>query len=123
MPEQNKPEHLPLPSAALGDEGYRRLLVQARICDAAHAAVTLELYGGLRIRTGCAQIPMHAATVREALAVLYRVLPGAERLLQSPDALSEHFRVSINGDQVTADLDRALHAGDRLILFSASVGG
>lgn len=123
MPSDDQTEILPMPSPAVADADYRRLLVERNICNEALPAVIVELYGNLRIKSGCSQIPLHASTIREAIALLYRVLPRAERLLHRPEEITEHFRFSINGHEVTTDLDHRLRDGDRLILFSASVGG
>ena len=104
-------------------EGYRRALVHHGFCDSSQASITLELYGNLRIKTGCEHLPIHAATVLGALEVLRRVYPEAERLLPEDASVAEHFRFSINGGEVTTALHHSLVEGDHLILFSATVGG
>ena len=109
----------PLTSA----EDARAALVAAGLCPAGAPAVFLELFGGLRLRTGCEVLPLRAGTVGEALGVLRRVFPKAERLLPGDGEMSDHYRFSINGGSVTTDLGHPLAEGDRLILFSASVGG
>lgn len=109
----------PLDSA----EAYRRALAHHGLCDSAQAAVTLELFGSLRIRTGAADLPIHADTVGRALQALRRICPETEKLLPPEGELGEHFRFSINGQTVTTELAHPLREGDRLILFSATVGG
>jgi molybdopterin converting factor small subunit len=104
-------------------EQARAALAALGLCDAARPAVTLELYGGLRLRAGCRMLPLHAATVGEALEVLRAACPRAGRLLPAAGELGEHYRFSLNGRTVTADPAQPLQAGDRLIVFSASVGG
>jgi len=102
---------------------HRRALVETGVCQSIHPAVTLELYGNLRLKTGRDVLPMRAESIATALAVLKRVCPQAERLLPQGAALAEHFRFSINGRVVTTDITTALQEGDHVILFSASVGG
>lgn len=101
----------------------RQLLVQAGYCAPRAPAVTLELFGSFRMRTGCEMLPLRAGTVGEALEVLTAVFPQTTRLLPSGGDLGEHFRFSINGATVTTDSSQALREGDQLIFFSASVGG
>lgn len=104
-------------------EQCRAALAGLGLCDAARPPVTLELYGGLRLKAGCRALPLHAGSVGEAMAVLRAACPRLERLLPAGAALGEHYRFSLNGRAVTADPGHPLHAGDRLIVFSASVGG
>lgn len=104
-------------------EACRAALAGLGLCQAERPAVTLELYGGLRLRTGCRLLPLHAGTVGEALDVLTAVFPKARRLLPAGGALGEHYRFSLNGRAVTADPAHPLESGDHLIVFSASVGG
>jgi molybdopterin converting factor small subunit len=85
--------------------------------------VFVELYGTLRIRTGQASVPVHAATIRAAMRALAETRPEIGRLLPPVEQLALTHRFSINGRGVTTDLDTPLVEGDRLILFSASVGG
>lgn len=101
----------------------RRSLVEAGVCQERHPAVTVELYGSLRLKSGRELVPMRADTIATAVAVLRRACPPLSRLLPDGDALTENFRFSINGRTVTTDLSAPLREGDRLILFSASVGG
>jgi molybdopterin converting factor small subunit len=101
----------------------RQALVASGVCLPAHPGVTVELYGSLRLKTGRDQVPMRADTIGTALAVLRRALPQAERLLPRGPALAENFRFSVNGRSVTTDLATELLEGDRVIVFSASVGG
>lgn len=101
----------------------RRSLVEAGLCQEHHPAVTVELYGSLRLKAGRAVVPMRADTIATAVVVLRRVCPPVARLLPEGDALTENFRFSVNGHAVTTDLSAPLREGDRLILFSASVGG
>ncbi len=112
------PETPPEDAAAL-----RALLVARGFCAGDAPAISLELYGGLRLRTGCEVLPLHAATVGAALEALRRIFPVVERLLPNTGELGEYYRFSINGKTVTTDLEQRLVEGDRLILFSASVGG
>ncbi len=98
-------------------------MVETGICQSVHPAVTLELFGSLRLMTGRDVLPMRADTIGTAVTVLKRVCPQALRLLPEGAALSENFRFSINGHTVTTDLATALREGDHVILFSASVGG
>ncbi len=112
------------PVAPLEDAAsLRALLVTRGFCAGDAPAVSLELYGGLRLRTGCEVLPLHAETVGAALEALRRIFPVVERLLPNPEELGEYYRFSINGKTVTTDLEQRLVEGDRLILFSASVGG
>ena len=104
-------------------EEYRRALAHFGFCDADHPAMTLELYGSLRIKTGCALLPLHAERIETAFAALRRIFPEAERILPEVSDMGEHFRFSVNGRTVTTDLAQPLSEGDHLILFSASVGG
>ncbi|HKI99511.1 MAG TPA: MoaD/ThiS family protein [bacterium] len=104
-------------------EQCRAALVRLGLCDGARPAVILELYGGLRLKAGCRSLPLHAATIGEALQVLRTACPKVQRLLPPPHELEGHYRFSLNGRAVTADPDHALQTGDRLIVFSASVGG
>jgi hypothetical protein len=72
------------PTAPLAEHeaaDYRARLVAQGLCDAADAAVTVELYGSLRLRAGRAQVPLHAANIAAALAVLRRAYPQLQRLL------------------------------------------
>jgi molybdopterin converting factor small subunit len=101
----------------------RAALVAQGVCDPAHPPVTVELYGGLRMRGGRAQVPLHADTIRRAVQVLRRALPQLTRVLPDGDEVRAHVRFSVNGQRVTDDLDLPLRAGDRLVVFSASVGG
>jgi hypothetical protein len=101
----------------------RRTLVDTGLCLEAHPAITLELYGSLRSKAGREFVPMRADTIGTAVAVLKRVCPQVARLLPEGAALAENFRFAINGHSVTTDLSAGLSEGDRLILFSASVGG
>jgi hypothetical protein len=105
------------------EEEVRALLVRLGHCPARAPAVTVELYGSLRLKTRCASLPLRAASIGEALAVLLRVCPRLESLLEPSEAADAHFRVSINGRTVTTERAHPLREGDRLILFSASVGG
>ncbi len=102
---------------------HRRTLVETGVCQSVHPAVTLELYGSLRLKTGRDVLAIRAETIATAVAVLKRVCPQALRLLPEGAALAENFRFSINGRTVTTDLATALREGDHVILFSASVGG
>jgi molybdopterin-guanine dinucleotide biosynthesis protein A/molybdopterin converting factor small subunit len=104
-------------------QAYRRALAHLGFCDASHPAVTLELYGNLRIRTGCGQLPLHGDSVATVCQVLQRVYPEAAKWLPKPEQLPEHFRFAINGDEVVTDLDHPLRENDHLIVFSATVGG
>jgi molybdopterin converting factor small subunit len=111
------------PVAPESPEAARAALAVLGLCDPARPAVTLELYGGLRLRTGCRALPLHAGTVREALDVLREVYPKSRRLMPDDGAADGHYRFSINGRDVTADEAHVLRAGDQVIVFSASVGG
>jgi hypothetical protein len=104
-------------------EQCREALVRLGLCDGARPAVTLELYGGLRLKAGCRVLHLHAGTVGEAMQVLRVACPRVQRLLPPAEALGEHYRFSLNGHGVSADPGLALQPGDRLIVFSASVGG
>jgi hypothetical protein len=101
----------------------RRSLVEAGVCQEQHPAVTVELYGSLRLKAGRELVPMRADTIATAIMVLRRAHPPLSKLLPEGDALTENFRFSVNGRAITTDLSAPLHEGDRLILFSASVGG
>jgi molybdopterin converting factor small subunit len=112
------------PETPLEDAAALRALLVARgFCAGDAPAVSLELYGGLRLRTGCEVLPLHAETVGAALEALRRIFPVVERLLPNHEELGEYYRFSINGKTVTTDLEQPLAEGDQLILFSASVGG
>ena len=101
----------------------RAALAAAGLCDAALPAVTVELYGGLRLRAKCAGLPLHAATVGEALTVLQSALPNVRRILPAGGELTAHYRFAVNGTTVTTDLGYVLREDDHQIVFSASVGG
>ena len=104
-------------------EEARTMLCAMGLCETIHPAVVLELYGGLRIRTGCACLPLRAGTILGALQVLARVYPRTTEFFPDPRLAGEHYRFSINGGKVGQDVHASLSEGDRLILFSASVGG
>jgi hypothetical protein len=91
--------------------------------DAAHPAVSLELYGTLRIRAGRPAVALRADSIRTAMRLLLEALPELARHLPPEADLPRTHRFSINGGAVTTDLDAALREGDHLVLFSASVGG
>lgn len=112
------------PDGPLKDEtALRDLLVARGYCPTDAPAVSLELYGGLRLRTGCEVLPLRAGTVGAALTTLRQLFPKVERLLPANEKLGEYYRFSINGRMVTTDLNHPLVENDHLILFSASVGG
>ena len=111
-------DSLPMDAAAV-----RASLVEAGHCQREKPAVILELYGGLRIKSGCSVLPLHAGNIAEAIDVLRRVFPKADDLLPEGESLGDHYRFSINGKTVTRDISHPLVEGDRLVLFSASVGG
>ena len=104
-------------------QAYRRALAHHGLCEPTDPAITLELYGNLRIRTGCGALPMRAGDVGTAFRVFRAVYPEAARWMPENEDLPEHFRFSINGGEVTTNLDHALQENDQLILFSATVGG
>lgn len=105
------------------ESDFRRLLVGRGLCTEKHPPVTLELYGSLRTKTGCGNLPVHAHTIGEALQALKRICPSVLRVLPDEAQLGEHYRFSVNGGDVFTDLRHPLKAHDHLILFSASVGG
>ena len=112
------------PEAPVEDEAaMRALLVTRGFCAGDAPAVSLELYGGLRLKTGCEVLPLRAGTVGAALDALRRIFPVVERLLPADGEMGEYYRFSINGKTVTTDLEQPLAEDDHLILFSASVGG
>jgi molybdopterin converting factor small subunit len=90
---------------------------------AAHPAVTVELYGTLRIRAGRPAVALRSDSIRTALRLLREALPALARHLPPEADLPRTHRFSINGGAVTTDLDAPLREGDHLVLFSASVGG
>ena len=90
---------------------------------AAHPAVSVELYGTLRIRTGRPALALRADSIRTALRLLREALPELARHLPPEEELPHTHRFSINGGAVTTDLDTPLREGDHVVLFSASVGG
>ncbi len=104
-------------------ESYRAALARLGFCDGAQPPITLELYGNLRIKTGCAGLPIHAGTVGAAYGALQSIYPDLKRWLPESEKLAAHLRFSINGNRVTTDLDYPLRDGDHVILFSATVGG
>ena len=122
MPTGNEPTVV-LPPEAGGADAVRKALIAQGVCDPAHPAVTVELYGSLRLRSGRAEVPLHADSIRRAVQVLCRALPQMALALADGNELSTHFRFSINGQRVAGDLGLPLRAGDHLIVFSASVGG
>lgn len=109
--------------AAPTPEAFRAALVRRGWCDGRQAPVVVELYGGLRLKSGCDRVPLHADSVAEALAALERACPEVRRLLPPGPELLEHYRFAVNGRHVVSDLAHPLRPGDHLILFSASVGG
>lgn len=112
-----------LGASALSVEECRAALVRLGYCTAGHPAVTLELYGSLRLKTGWEMLPLHANTVGEAVEILRHIHPKAARLLPAPVEIEKHFRFAINGGAVTGDVSHRLRDGDHVVLFSASVGG
>jgi len=105
------------------EEADRDALTRQGLCLKEHPAVSIELYGSLSIRSGLARVALRADTIRGALSVLVLAQPTVARLLGPLDKLAEYHRFSINGRAITTDLDTPLKEGDRLVLFSASVGG
>ncbi len=114
---------LPAPTLVDTEAGCRAALVRLGLCHAGHAPVTLELYGGLRLKTRHRTLPLRAETVGGAIAVLKAVYPALQRMLPEGAALAEHYRFSINGEVVGHDLDYRLAPEDHVVLFNASVGG
>ena len=104
-------------------EAERDALVAQGQCQGGHPAVTLELYGSLRLKSGRASLPLRADTVGTALNLLLTLFPALSQKLPPPPELFEHYRVSINGRTLVRDHCHALNEGDHLILFSANVGG
>ncbi|MDH4247467.1 MAG: MoaD/ThiS family protein [Deltaproteobacteria bacterium] len=104
-------------------EETRAALVAQGRCHPGHPAVTLELYGNLRLKAGCASLPIRADSVSTALDLLLTLIPSLSAQLPTGPALFEHYRVSINGRNLVRELDHALEEGDHLVLFSATVGG
>lgn len=90
---------------------------------AAHPAVSVELYGTLRLRSGRPAVALRADSIRTALRLLREALPELGRHLPPENELPHTHRFSINGSAVTTDLDTPLREGDHVVLFSASVGG
>jgi molybdopterin converting factor small subunit len=86
------------------------------------AQVTIELFGIPRRRAGVAQVAVAAETVRAALQQLESRCPQLEGLLQS-SGLSPHYLLSIDGERFVGNLDMAVPADARLLLFSADAGG
>jgi molybdopterin converting factor small subunit len=113
-----------VPAAQVPDlAADRRALVETGVCDPAHPAVTVELYGSLRLKAARDAVPMRADTLATAVSIVKRVCPPLARLLPDGAALAENFRFSINGRTVTTELATLLAEGDRVLVFSASVGG
>ena len=92
-------------------------------CTAGAPAVTLELYGSLRLKTGCEVLALRAHTLGEAGKVLLRAYPALGGLIRDDATLRDHYRFSLNGLHVVTDPSKPLNDGDHVLLFSASVGG
>ena len=105
------------------DDAVLESLTRRGLCSPEHPAVSVELYGSLRIRSGQSRIELRADTIRTAMEVMLRVHPALAKRLPPVHQLTENHRFSINGHVITTDLDTPLKEGDHLILFSASVGG
>ena len=101
----------------------RRLLVSEGYCRIEDPTVTLELYGGLRVKTGCKVLPLHANTIAAAISILCRLYPKARAMLPNDEELGKFYRFSINGGLITSDPLHRLEQEDHLICFNASVGG
>jgi len=104
-------------------EGYLEALSALEMIDPSHPAITVELYGNLRIQTGCDLLPMRCERLGGICDILRRVYPAQDRLIPDAESLAAHFRFSINGKTVSTNPDLVLSAGDHVILFSATVGG
>ena len=114
---------LTIASSLNSADDYRRALARLGFCDPEHPSITLEIFGNLRIRTGCGILPIRGDSVDTALRVFRGIYPEAYKWLPDNDELPDHFRFSINGGGVTTKLDHPLEDNDHLILFSATVGG
>jgi len=80
----------------------------------------------LHLSEGADEIPVEAATVREALAVVGRQYPQLiAELLLSPDEVNPVLNLYIGEDDIRSlgGLDASLEAGDELLILPALAGG
>ncbi|MEX2562973.1 MAG: MoaD/ThiS family protein [Nitriliruptoraceae bacterium] len=80
----------------------------------------------LHLSEGADEIPVEAATVREALAVVGRQYPQlVAELLLSPDEVNPVLNLYIGEDDIRSlgGLDAPLEAGDELLILPALAGG
>jgi molybdopterin converting factor small subunit len=83
--------------------------------------IRVEFYGLARLRAGCAELIVTAATVGEALAAADAACPA---LRSRRDAgLSPEYRVSIGGRAFTDNPAETLGPGDSLLVLGADAGG
>ncbi len=85
--------------------------------------VVVELYGVARSKAGIEWVPVEGETIGAALAALERACPALAGAVIEGGRLSEHYRLSLNGQRFVSDPARRLTDGDRLLLLSAEAGG
>jgi hypothetical protein len=85
--------------------------------------VIVEFFGVPRLRAGREELAVPPGTITDVLAAIERACPGLMGLRLGDGRLSPHYLVSLNGQAFLSDLQRAIHAGDRLLLLSADAGG
>lgn len=89
----------------------------------ASGMVLVEFYGVARLRAGRAFLAVPAGTVVEVLQRVELACPDLAGLVQPDQRLAGRYLLSLDGRQFLDSLERAIHAGDRLLVLSADAGG
>jgi hypothetical protein len=85
--------------------------------------VTVEFFGLPRLRAGCAELRVQAATARDALTVVAAACPHLNDVIGADGRLTPYYLLSCDGHHFVSGLDEPLPAGTRLLLLSADAGG
>jgi molybdopterin synthase sulfur carrier subunit len=85
----------------------------------------IKLFGGLRQKSGRAELEVSGATIREALAI---ICTGNEKLREAifnGHVLHPHVRVMVNGldCELAQGLDTPISADDQIAIFPPIAGG